>query len=396
MSVNDQYNMSRIPLRPLSLSNKDLASTKELIIDNLGDKPSYHLYITDSEDRTKLIDITSLIIKEAFPNINADNLKITVEGILESENLKDIINFIYKRFLMPDDANGFNYKEDYGKLTDPLTKSVLLKDTDDVIYLPVTLADNVYDSAGVTIQDRLDQMTRLGFSTSYVRSENKSGQSSFEFEYPFVNYTNGGNYVEVRIGSTYIDKSRYEIIDEVDKDGNCYRATINLIDESLEYGRALNFLFIYNSSITPQSKPGYFYGGLLANGSVPTGKLEKVSDRYDLNDSTSIATSKALYNLYKACCELYGKTPGNSSSSSGDYKLTTNRYIYTAKDQETKISFNSLYFKSGDQIFVYRNGVRLFESLDYSINITARTINLYVRTEANDRIVFESYNVEKR
>ena len=396
MSVNDQYNMSRIPIRPLSLSNKDLASTKELIIDNLGDKPSYHLYITDSEDRTKLIDITSLIIKEAFPNINADNLKITIEGILEPENLKDIINFIYKRFLMPDDANGFNYKEDYGKLTDPLTKSVLLKDTDDVIYLPVTLADNVYDSAGVTIQDRLDQMTRLGFSTSYVRSENKSGQSSFEFEYPFVNYTNGGNYVEVRIGSTYIDKSRYEIIDEVDKDGNCYRATINLIDESLEYGRALNFLFIYNSSITPQSKPGYFYGGLLANGSVPTGKLEKVSDRYDLNDSTSIATSKALYNLYKACCELYGKTPGNSSSSSGDYKLTTNRYIYTAKDQETKISFNSLYFKSGDQIFVYRNGVRLFESLDYSINITARTITLYVRTEANDRIVFESYNVEKR
>lgn len=396
MSVNDQYNMARIPIRPLALSNKELASTKELIIDNLGDKPSYHLYITDSEDRTKLIDITSLIIKEAFPNINADNLKITVEGILEPENLKDIINFIYKRFLMPDDANGFDYKEDYDKLTDPLTKSVLLKDTDDVIYLPVTLADNVYDSAGVTIQDRLDQMTRLGFSTSYVRSENKSGQSSFEFEYPFVNYTNGGNYVEVRIGSTYIDKSRYEIIDEVDKDGNCYRATINLIDESLEYGRALNFLFIYNSSITPQSKPGYFYGGLLANGSVPTGKLEKVSDRYDLNDSTSIATSKALYNLYKACCELYGKTPDSSSSSSGDYKLTTNRYIYTAKDQETKISFDPLYFKSGDQIFVYRNGVRLFESLDYSINITSRTITLYVRTEANDRIVFESYNVEKR
>lgn len=396
MSVNDQYKMGRIPIRPLSLSNKDLASTKELIIDNIGDKPSYHLYITDSEDRTKLIDITSLIIKEAFPNINADNLKITIEGILESENLKDIINFIYKRFLMPDDSNGFNYKEDYDKLTDPLTKSVLLKDTDDIIYLPVTLADNVYDSAGVTIQDRLDQMTRLGFSTSYVRSENKSGQSSFEFEYPFANYTNGGNYVEVRIGSTYIDKSRYEIIDEVDKDGNCYRATINLIDESLEYGRALNFLFIYNSSIAPQSKPGYFYGGLLANGSVPTGKLEKVSDRYDLNDSTSLATSKALYNLYNACCELYGKTPGNPSSSSGDYKLTTNRYIYTAKDQETTISFNPLYFKSGDQIFVYRNGVRLFESLDYSINITARTITLYVRTEANDRIVFESYNVEKR
>ena len=79
MSVNDQYNMSRIPIRPLSLSNKDLASTKELIIDNLGDKPSYHLYITDSEDRTKLIDITSLMIES---RINLDGRYDNQRGLI--------------------------------------------------------------------------------------------------------------------------------------------------------------------------------------------------------------------------------------------------------------------------------------------------------------------------
>ena len=53
MSVNDQYNMGRLPLRPLSLDYKNLAQTKELLIDNLGDNPSYHLYIADAKDRTK-------------------------------------------------------------------------------------------------------------------------------------------------------------------------------------------------------------------------------------------------------------------------------------------------------------------------------------------------------
>ena len=53
MSINDQYNMGRIPLRPLALTDKANAQTKELIIDYKGDKPTYHIYITDAKDRTK-------------------------------------------------------------------------------------------------------------------------------------------------------------------------------------------------------------------------------------------------------------------------------------------------------------------------------------------------------
>lgn len=397
MSLDDQYKRGRLPIKPLSFTDRDLANTRELIIDNIGDNPSYHIYITDAEDRTKLIDITQLIIKEAFPNINADNMKITIEGLLDSQNLGEIINFIYKRFLMPDDPNGFDYVTDGYKLTDPLTKTILLKDTDDIIYLPVTTADNVYDSSGVSVKERLDKISRVGFSTEFVRAENEEGQSSFEFNYPFPNYMDGGNFVEVRIGTTFIDKSRYEIINEEDKDGIYYSATINFLDETIEYGRAVNFLFIYNSTTRPEEKPKYFYGGLIANGSIPIGKMNKVSDRYDLCDSTSVATSKALYNLYKACCELYGKNPSNQPPSSvSDFKVTTNRYIYTANDQETVIPFEGLFYKDGDQIFAYRNGVRLFEDLDYTINMTDRNITLFVRTEQNDRIIFETYAVERR
>ena len=81
MSLNDQFKHGRIPIRPLALKDKDLASTKELLIDNLGDNPTYHIFITDDKDRTKLIDITNLIIKEIlFPTVNADNMQVTIEG----------------------------------------------------------------------------------------------------------------------------------------------------------------------------------------------------------------------------------------------------------------------------------------------------------------------------
>ena len=200
MSINDQYNMGRIPLRPLALTDKANAQTKELIIDYKGDKPTYHIYITDAKDRTKLIDITQLILDEAFPIINADNFKISIEGILNPENLRDIINFIYKRFLMPDNSNGFNYNNDWKKLYDPLTKSILLKDTDNVVYLPVTTADNVYDADGATLQDRLDNISRVGFATSFVTAT-AQGQTSFKLEYPFPDYSSGGNYIEVKIGN---------------------------------------------------------------------------------------------------------------------------------------------------------------------------------------------------
>ena len=53
MSANDQFNMGRLPLRPLSLNDKELAETKELGIDNRGDDSSYHSYITDSKDRRR-------------------------------------------------------------------------------------------------------------------------------------------------------------------------------------------------------------------------------------------------------------------------------------------------------------------------------------------------------
>ena len=394
MSLADQFKHGRIPIRPLALKDKDLASTKELLIDNLGDNPTYHIFITDDKDRTKLIDITNLIIKEIlFPTVNADNMQVTIEGEENPDTLRNIINFIYKRFLMPEDPNGFNYEEDYDKITDPLTKSILLKDKDGIIYLPVTSASNVYDSTGASIEERLNNMTKLGFYNTFVRSTSDNGQNHFTFTLPFPNYDAGGNMIELFIGTTRIDPSRYYI--EYVKDSDS--ASITLIDEVLEYGRAINILCIYNSKDVSGSVNNYLFGGLIANGSIPIGKLQKYSDRYDLNDPTSVATSKALYNLYLKCCELLKITPDeNTGSVTGNYKLSTSRFVHTCIDAETTISYDGLYNCEKCEIFVYRNGVRLFDSIDYTVNSTAKTITLYVRTEQNERIVFETHDIVKR
>jgi hypothetical protein len=72
--------------------------------------------------------------------------------------------------------------------------------------------------------------------------------------------------------------------------------------------------------------------------------------------------------------------------------ITNNRsrFIHLCIDQETTISYAGLSYTASDIINVYRNGVRLFQDVDYSINAAAQTITLYVRTEDGERIIFET------
>jgi hypothetical protein len=237
---------------------------------------------------------------------------------------------------------------------------------------------------------------------------------------------------------------------------------------------------MYNALAKSDGKYEYMAGSNIANASVATIKLEKTSDSYMLPDSTSVATSKAVYNLYE---QFVAKSTENTdsavwaidtnstqdkiiidvpknfstedtcffsiltkSSKSSTTTITANitsssytgtltglkiynpdgtalsrgfaanknikllwvaknkafylissgstvsssRYIYTCTDQETVISYSTLSYNTGDLIHVYRNGVRLFQDLDYSMNEKTEEITLYVRTEEGERIVFET------
>ena len=466
MSLHDQYQMARTPLKPLPYKNKELAQNSEFMIDYVGDKPNYHLYIVDAEDSTKIIDITAIMIREAFGN----DLTVNIDGQEEPISLHDLLNFIYKRFLYPDNPEGFDYSTDGFKLNLDTTKIVLQRNTDGTYFLPVTTADAVYDKYGNNIQDRLDKMARLGFAMEYIKATEEN-QSVFEFSYPFLNYMNYGNYFELRIGTVFIDRSRYQYTENFDEDGNAYGATITFFNETIEYDRRIDIFFIYNATDVGQPNTDSINGGQITRGSISYNKLEKVSDQYTLNDGSAIASAKAVYNLYSDFSDAinnangssyfvmdqsdlatrmeinlspYGTTmpdsryillniiPSVKKNANFDLNvrfadrvmtysvitdsgvpmgrmikilinasmakpltlvedmLTTTRYIYTCEDAETTISYRGLEYAVGAQIYVYRNGVKLFPDLDYSINKADETIELFVRTELDERIVFEA------
>lgn len=292
MSLNDQFEHGRIPLKPLPYVNKEFASKNEFIID-YGEGRSYHMYIARHDDPTQEpIDLTSKIIKEIIPNaqINANQFQITIEGIDDPTSLQDIINFIYKRFTYPEDPNGFDYDRDIEKVLDPNTKSILLRNTDGTILLPITLSTNVFDTTGKTLEDRLDGITHMEFNNIYLINEDME-TNTFNIEFPFENYD---GIIQVHIGTVYIDSSRYTIV----KDSDTNTGTITFNDLYVEKGRRVDVQFIYNCRTPSGGTYEKLHGNSIIDGTIPITKLEKYSDSPTLNDSTSLATSAALNNLY--------------------------------------------------------------------------------------------------
>lgn len=348
---SDQFHMGRIPIKPYAyisavtaiesedvdglghqgLSSQDeLAVCKEFVIDYLSTedhKATYDMYIVDPEDRRHFINLSQLI-RTMSPLGDADKLTITIEGEEESVTLKDIINYIYSRFIFPDTETE-DPQEILEKLFGDNTTNTLLTDVDGKVILPITAADNVYDSNGVSLQTRLDSITRIGFASTFITVTERGNQ--FTFDYPFENYAAEGNYLEVRIGGTVVNKSRYYIVDEPPTDDGLVptRATIVFNDHAIEKGRTINILFIYNSSANGFDNKN-MSGAYLANNSVPTSKLEKVSDSFTLPDPSSVATSKALYNLYNVLTEvitnsnLYSTFSVDKSTSSTEINVTLN------------------------------------------------------------------------
>ena len=497
MSLNDQYEHGRIPLRPLAYTNKDLAQTNELVVD-YGKNGTYHIYISDSEDPSILIDFTDKIIREVLPTatINANQFKISIEGVQEPTALRDIINRIYKRYVYADNENGFSFNnKDIAKVYDPNTKSVLLRNDDGTIMLPVTTIDNILDTTGKTIEERLNNATRFAYSTEVIEVEDSS-DVEFTFTYPYKNYSEA---IQVFICGTFLNSDQYSIVNDLDDNGDYISGTLVLTNSPMYYIDLISsqeienndvnitISFMYNVLAKSDGKYEYMHGSNITNKSIPIIKLEKTTDNYLIDDSNMIPTSKALHNLYSDLSNTFATTDGVHevwSVDSGDntnitvqmpdeilnsddpvivhtatkcqknsncymvfsnYNRTSsktfdnsikfpdfsdisrpipanrpltlivynrvplsnyypkgayileglnketivNRYIVVCTSGQTDIVYTGLDYSYDGNIMVYRNGIRLFENIDYTLNTSTETITLLTEAEDGEKIVFE-------
>lgn len=471
--LQDQFDMGRIPIRPLPYENKQLAFTHELMVDTTGENPTNHIFITSIDDPSRVIDLSSAIILEAF---NSKDLTIKIAGVKDPISIHDLIEYIYLRFVHIDDTTGFDPVRDMSKILNPDNKNVILKDINGEAIFPVVRASTIYDNDGVPLDTKLKGISHLSVLRDKVVA-NMDNQSVFEITYPFVNYLSAGNYMELRVGGTYISPDNYSLTENLNEAGEAFGCSISFYHDRFELDRKIEILYFYNSAFVENNATA-IDGNKIANGSIPTTKL-KTSNSYINNDPSTLATSRAVYRLYESIADtlsangekaVYAKdlanddpdtisinlineditlgsnyvlvtvyaehpkaenvniivhhTLGNKVDDVKEFQCTIpnglsegrllrllinqeqcivlnapevhlerSRYFHYSTQSENEISFANLEYDSTSLISVYRNGIRLFEDVDFTINYQRQIITLFTKTVAKDVIVFEAENL---
>lgn len=138
----NESTMARIPVRPLSYDDRDLALPRELVIDY----SEGNIFITDKEDPSILIDITKLIAESYLSNINGDNTTVTING--EKYNLSELLTLLKN--------NSIEILNAAGNVAVP--------------------ADVNYDHVSVTIKDNIVSLFGFGDAGNHATPMKKDGQ----------------------------------------------------------------------------------------------------------------------------------------------------------------------------------------------------------------------------
>ena len=325
------------------------------------------------------------------------------------------------------------------------------------------------------MQEHHSNLTRFTVSSQDI-TVLSNNTLTYQFNYPHEDYN---DYFEVRVDGRTIDKSKYSIKNLMN--GTHFSAGavtfINNPGFSTERNSVITVLFMYNGLAYKDATRKYMDGKIISVNSIPTSRLEKISDSYTLNDPSSIASSKALYDMgrnlndtiasnadntayfydfgeenviefrsnlifplekpvflcnvllasnktfdatvtvrngYKDMVTgipivdasgkditrglprgkiiqlLWVKEDNNFKLVSTDLsQLRSNRLVRKCLESETEISFDTLAYPVGASFSIYRNGLRLFEDVDYSIDYATQKINLFNATEENEVVVIE-------
>lgn len=184
---------------------------------------------------------------------------------------------------------------------------------------PKTLATQVYTKDGETVEDALNDITRVGKTYRYLEIE-IDGQTEYDLPLPFANYFGLGNYIEVYIDSEWVSPARYDIVVEDDKPSpSTAKLVFKEAESVLVAGGEITVIYTYNTARVKGGVYGGVDGHYIIDGTVPITKLEKYSSSYSLDDESSVATSKAVYRSYEDINTKLNTVAGNLIAHATSY-----------------------------------------------------------------------------
>lgn len=292
--------LGRVPVVPLPYSKKSMAQGKELIIDY----PHGHIYVTDEKDPSILYDISNEIIKEVL-NMNAKDMVITItlpNGEDYTVNLAELLGDVYNKMVTTNTNSS-----DIAAVKDNLQELIpaITIDNEGKKYAYVTTTDQVYSTNGETVTERLKAICRLGMVIDYVEAT-EDNQRRFKIPYPFDEFEAEGNYFEVCIGSVLVTPDRYS-----KEDGDIIFA---LEEDAVKLGRSVMFRFWFNSSTPDANALLVMDGRYIADRSIPTYKIQNLSNAINNPNPYCIATSAAVKSLYDILSSRMNKVAADVAS----------------------------------------------------------------------------------
>ena len=152
-------------------------------------------------------------------------------------------------------------------------------------FAPMTVASNVYTEDGETVEAKIRQISQIASSFDSIIVQKKGAR--FTVPVPNDDYFNHPNLMLVFIGTVQIYPNRYTL------EGNEI-----IFHEEVDVGRTINFYFVYNTMAPKLSSMNLIDGAYINKGTIPIDRLAKYSNSYNVNDTSSVATSAALKGLY--------------------------------------------------------------------------------------------------
>lgn len=207
---------------------------------------------------------------------------------------------------------------------------------------PKTMASQVYTNRGERVQDVLDSISKIGYSViNYTIPEN--GMSEFDIPLPFEKYFELNNFVDIYVGSTWIDPNRYYIEDN--------KLKLQQTDLTFAKDRDISFKFYYNTTTAPVDVIYQVHGGYMVDRTIPIRKLERYSNNYKLNDPTSVATSKALLDLYNDIDLKISSVAGNLIAHAVTDPGLDGKNLTTTIENWTLVDNSTIYLKMSQDLF---------------------------------------------